>query len=236
MADFFRFPHTPHLVWLGQGIPRDDKVLSPEEAEELLAAEVVVEEKIDGANLGISIGPEGEVRVQNRGQYLHLPMHGQFEKLQGWLKPRVDEFFDLLGSELILFGEWCAARHSISYDRLPNWYVIFDVYDRQAGLFWDTRRRNKLAVKLSLPVVPQLLCGRMGVESLGELIHNQPSQFYQGPLEGIVIRRESGGFLKNRVKLVHPAFVQAIGEHWSRRRIEENKCAGYSTNNTAHFR
>ena len=36
-ADFFRFPHTPHLAWLGEGSPRDDKVLSPNEVTGLLA-------------------------------------------------------------------------------------------------------------------------------------------------------------------------------------------------------
>ena len=65
---FFRFPHTPHLAWLGEGVPRDDKVLSPPEVAVLLGADVVVEEKLDGANLGISLSPEGEVRAQNRGQ------------------------------------------------------------------------------------------------------------------------------------------------------------------------
>jgi len=66
MNDFFRFPHTPHIVWLGNGIPRDDKVLSPQEADTLLLYEVIVEEKLDGANLGISVSQEGYVRAQNR--------------------------------------------------------------------------------------------------------------------------------------------------------------------------
>ena len=58
-AGFFRFPTTPHLAWLGGGAtPREDKVLTPTEAAELLAGEVVVEEKLDGANLGWS-GYEG---------------------------------------------------------------------------------------------------------------------------------------------------------------------------------
>jgi len=34
---FFRFPHTPHVAWLGQGQPRGDKVLSTAEAQSLLA-------------------------------------------------------------------------------------------------------------------------------------------------------------------------------------------------------
>ena len=37
MADFFRFPHTPHIAWLGKDSPRDDKVLSTLEGSRLLA-------------------------------------------------------------------------------------------------------------------------------------------------------------------------------------------------------
>ena len=115
MTDFFRFPHTPHIAWLSVDAPRDDKVLSPAEVADLLAGEVVVEEKMDGANLGFSVSPEGRIRGQNRGQYLTSPFHGQFAKLGPWLDAREDRLFDALGTRLMAFGEWCAARHSLDY-------------------------------------------------------------------------------------------------------------------------
>jgi len=222
MTDFFRFPHTPHIAWLGKGTPRDDKVLSPVEADLFLANEVVVEEKLDGANMGISFSTEGDIRVQNRGQYLQLPMRGQFEKLNFWLKLRSDVLFDALGEDLILFGEWCAARHSIEYENLPDWFVVFDVYDRKTKRFWSTSRRNFLATQLNLPVVPRLLHGQISLKTLKELLQSQSSAFRTGPLEGMVIRRESDDWLESRSKLVRPEFAQAIGEHWSHRRIEWN--------------
>ena len=43
-----------------------------------------------------------------------------------------------------------------------------------------------------------------------------------GPIEGLVIRRESEQWVAGRAKLVHPRFVQNIGEHWRRRKIEWN--------------
>lgn len=52
MSGVFRFPHTPHLAWLGAGTPRNDKVLSTAEALRLLEHPVVLEEELDGANLG----------------------------------------------------------------------------------------------------------------------------------------------------------------------------------------
>lgn len=222
MSDFFRFPHTPHIAWLGNGIPRDDKVLSPQEADKLLSYEVVVEEKLDGANLGISVSPDGDVRAQNRGQYLHLPMKGQFEKLNLWLKFRSDALFDALGNDLILFGEWCTARHSLDYDHLPDWLLVFDVYDKKSGKFWNTTRRNAIATQLDLPVVPRLLQGNTNINALKDLLKSQSSGFRRGPLEGVVIRRESSEWLESRAKLVRTDFVQAIGEHWSKRRIVWN--------------
>lgn len=60
-------------------------MLSPAEAQALIANEVVVEEKLDGANLGISVGPDGTLRVQNRGQYLVAPYTGQFDRLAQWV-------------------------------------------------------------------------------------------------------------------------------------------------------
>lgn len=230
MSDFFRFPHTPHIAWLGNGTPRDDKVLSPQEADNLLSNDVIVEEKLDGANLGISLSPEGDVRAQNRGQYLQLPMKGQFEKLNSWLKSRSDALFDTLGDDLILFGEWCAARHSLDYEHLPDWLLVFDVYDKKSRQFWSTARRNKLADQLALPVVPQLMSGNVTVSALKDLLQQKSSAFRNGPLEGVVIRQESAEWLESRAKLVRSDFVQEIGEHWSHRRIEWNSLGDVKRN------
>ncbi|MEI7610790.1 MAG: RNA ligase family protein [Rhodospirillaceae bacterium] len=98
MSDFFRFPHTPHIAWLGEGTPRDDKVLEAGEASAFLDGEVVVEEKVDGANLGFSVSPDGELRAQNRGHYLERPFSGQFSRLESWLAPREDALFDALAA------------------------------------------------------------------------------------------------------------------------------------------
>ena len=54
MADFFRFPQTPHVQWLSSGEPREDKLLSTSKANELLLADLTVEEKVDGASVSLS--------------------------------------------------------------------------------------------------------------------------------------------------------------------------------------
>lgn len=223
MNDFFRFPHTPHLAWLGAGQPRGDKVLSHIEVAKLLNGEVIVEEKLDGANLGFSLGLNGEIRVQNRGQYLETPYRDQFSRLPSWLEAHRENLALSLGQNLILFGEWCAARHSLGYTRLPDWFVAFDVYDRKAGRFWSTRRRNALVKGLGVSAVPSFFTGSTSLRDVKQLLSRHHSSFSDGPLEGMVIRRENDDWLLDRAKLVQPEFTQAITEHWSRRGIEWNR-------------
>lgn len=225
MTDFFRFPHTPHLAWLGEGTPRDDKVLSPIEAKALLAGEVVVEEKLDGANLGLSLSPEGILRAQNRGQYLADPHAGQFSRLTAWLALHAEDLHAVLEPDLILFGEWCAARHSLDYAALPDWFLLFDVYDRTAGQFWSSARRNALAKQVGLRNVPLVWRGKATLWSLQSLVTATPSRYRHGPLEGVVIRRESALWCEARAKLVLPDFTQAIDHHWRHQPIQWNRVA-----------
>ncbi|WP_163056297.1 RNA ligase family protein [Acidithiobacillus ferrooxidans] len=221
--DFFRFPHTPHLAWLGQGTPRDDKVLAPAEARVLLTDEVVVEEKLDGANLGLSLAPNGTLRAQNRGQYLVEPHAGQFTRLPAWMAQHDEALRAVLTPNLILFGEWCAARHSLDYAALPDWFLLFDVYDRGIGRFWSTRRRNRLAEQAGLALVPQVMHGHSTLKELEQQVFSTPSRYRHGPLEGLVIRRESADTCEARAKLVRPDFTQAIDVHWRSRRIDWNR-------------
>lgn len=222
MSTFFRFPHTPHLAWLGQGRPRDDKVFDRNEQTALLAGPVVVEEKLDGANLGISLAPDDTVRVQNRGQYLNPPFNGQFGRLPAWLAVKRPALIQNLGQHLILFGEWCAAKHSLDYGALPDWFLAFDVFDRNEQKFWSTKRRDELARTLGVCVVPALMTRATTLSALTDVVLKSVSQFRPGPLEGVVIRRETADWLTLRAKLVRPDFTQSITEHWSRRNLEWN--------------
>lgn len=224
MSDFFRFPHTPHIAWLGQGQPRDDKVFAPREAEAFLLGELVVEEKVDGANLGFSTTAEGELRAQNRGSYLDPERcHPQFKPLWPWLKPRREALAAVLWPDLMLFGEWCLAVHSVRYTRLPDWFLGFDVYDRETRVFLDSAARDSLLKRVGLYPVPHLARGRMALADLRNMLGSSP--IGDGPMEGLVLRRESGGRTLDRAKLVRAEFTQAIDEHWSKGPLRRNELA-----------
>lgn len=227
MTEFFRFPQIPHIAWLPEGEPRIDKVLSSQEMAAFLQADLVVEEKLDGANLGFSLSSEGNLHVQNRGQYLNKPYAVQFARLPDWISLHGDRLRDVLLQHslkgLMLFGEWCAARHSLDYDQLPDWFLLFDVYDRGESRFWSVKRRDALATALGQATVPLLAQGRFTLPQLTSLISSRQSQFRKGPLEGVVIRRDSPDWCDMRAKLVRADFTQGINEHWSRRNLQWNR-------------
>lgn len=219
--EFVKFPRTPHLAWLGATPPRDDKMLSSEEAAALLELPVIVEEKVDGACIGLSVGPSGTVRAQNRGGYLTPNSHAQFRPLWPWLARREAALREALDQGLILFGEWCYARHAVAYDALPDWFLAFDVYDRSAERFWSRVRREELAGRLGLASVPLIAAGRFDRAGLDRLLG--PSRVGSSPMEGIYLRWEEGPWLAARAKLVRASWLPHDEEHWSRRPIVPNR-------------
>ncbi len=218
---FFKFPSTPHLATLAGIDIRADKVLSESERDEFLKHGLVVEEKVDGANLGISFDSEGNIRAQNRGAYLHLPGSGQWKKLGDWLTPRTDTLFEHLSDQFILFGEWCYAQHSVFYDRLPDWFLGFDVYDKRFSRFFSSDRRDALLKEMCIAQVPVLACGQFAYPEIQKRL--SISKLSDQPAEGIYLRFDLDAWLAQRAKLVRPAFIQAVEQHWSRSAIRPNR-------------
>jgi ATP-dependent RNA circularization protein (DNA/RNA ligase family) len=221
MTDF-KFPHTPHLAWLGTAAPRTDKVLSPSEVAAFLDGPITVEEKVDGANIGIGFSEEGDLVVKNRGTVLSTASHPQFRTLWTWLSARETVLWDQLGPDLMLFGEWCYAVHSVRYRSLPDYFLAFDVYDHRARKFWSVARRNELARRAGIVTAPSLKQGTFSLSGLKALLQDQGSRFGPEKAEGLYLRKDEGRWLLARAKLVRPEFVQAIGDHWTKRSLERN--------------
>ncbi|MCE2448937.1 MAG: RNA ligase family protein [Candidatus Latescibacteria bacterium] len=195
--------------------------MTASEQNEFLCHKLVVEEKIDGANLGISFDSDGNIRAQNRGAYLELPGLGQWKKLAEWLAPRTDTFFEHLFDRYILFGEWCYAKHTVFYERLPDWFLGFDIYDREAGRFLSCSRRDEFFRTIRICPVPIIRCGHFTLSELSEFLLQ--SMLGDHPAEGIYLRSDRGDWLVQKAKLVCPAFVQSVEQHWSRKNIEPNR-------------
>jgi ATP-dependent RNA circularization protein (DNA/RNA ligase family) len=222
--DLLKFPSTPHLALLGDIEIRSDKVMSERERRDFLRHELIVEEKVDGANLGISFDTQGDIRAQNRGAYVHFPAAGQWKKLTEWLTRRTDALFEQLADRYILFGEWCYATHSVLYDRLPDWFLGFDICDKSDGRFLACTRRDEILDAIGICKVPRLAAGHFTLSQLeGQL---SQSKLSDQPAEGLYLRLDQGDWLIQRAKLVRPVFVQTIQPHWSHSAIKPNRLKG----------
>lgn len=223
---FVPFPSTPHLRWLSGRSVRGEKVLDEAQVERLLAGPVVVEEKADGDNLGFSV-VAGELRVQHRGDYVRLDEGRGYPRLASWIALHERTLREALSDRFVLFGEWCAARHAVTYDRLPDWLLAFDLFDRQSDCFVDTAIRDLWCARHALETVPRLGSGRFTLGALERLLQ-APSHLGPERMEGLVVRRESHGRLHMRAKLVRPDHVQPDEPHWRSRPVEPNRLASDS--------
>jgi ATP-dependent RNA circularization protein (DNA/RNA ligase family) len=220
---FIKFPRTPHLVWPIDRPPKDDRVLSAAESVQFLLGTVIVEEKVDGANIGLSLDAEGTIRAQNRGAWIERGAHPQFQPLWAWIGDKHSVLTEILRPDRILFGEWCFAVHSVRYDRLPDWFLAFDVFDCLAGRFWSTARRDRLLEASGICRVPLLSAGHTSLATLQEILQSEVSRVGSHGLEGLYVRRDTAEWLEGRAKLVRSEFLLAIDEHWSSRSLERNK-------------
>jgi hypothetical protein len=232
-----KFPKTPRIkqVIEQECVHRDWKHLN-----------AVVQEKVDGANTGISFSEEGQLLLQSRGHYLRGgPRERQFDLLKQWANENQNMLFDILEDKYVLFGEWMYAKHHIFYDALPHYFLGFDLYDKETGKFVSLRRYHEI-VRDRLHSVPVLAQGKFGkmsnftgligpsqfqtkdwkkkfVEMAGEkeLGYTDPS----GLMEGVYVRVEDDDWLIGRMKHPRDQFlkVRIDDSHWMTRPIIANQ-------------
>jgi hypothetical protein len=162
------------------------------------------------------------VQAQNRWNYIHRDVGGQFKQLWRWIDARREMLTDKLGNDLVLFGEWCYAEHSVAYHELPDWLIGFDIFDRVQHKFYSVERRNALLSEMGIERIAELASGVFRIDDLKGFLE-RPSLYGANHLEGIYLRQDRGGWLQCRAKLVRADFTQSISEHWSSRNLKVNR-------------
>eukprot|EP00397_Hematodinium_sp_SG-2012_P011029 GEMP01011156.1.p1 GENE.GEMP01011156.1~~GEMP01011156.1.p1 ORF type:complete len:876 (+),score=192.79 GEMP01011156.1:59-2629(+) len=235
-----KFPRTQHLIDLGgSGVTRDDLVLRPQDLTRFFApggdmdVVVTVEEKVDGANMGLGYSAEfGTIVAQNRSHYVNCKTHAQFAKLNFWLEQHMEELFTLVTEvdaegnatpKRILYGEWMFAKHSIYYDLLPDYFIAFDLYDIDAGRFYSRKRFHALLEELA-PGISKVPSVEANVEDLKATCLALKSAFRSNAqnAEGVYVRVDVGDWLKDRGKVVRPDFICG-DQHWTKAEITKNE-------------
>lgn len=232
-GEFVKYPRTPHLF--GSKGTDDDKHLGNHESQRFIADEsLIVEEKLDGTNVGIHFQPNGEFVLQCRGHLITEGMHPQYDLFKQWAAVKRFALEDRLEDRFILFGEWVYARHSVYYRQLSHYFFEFDIYDKHQEHFLSLERRLELLSGLRIETVPVVHTGSIHQDDLEKLIG--PSQFdsqFDNPLtrrtdnlmEGVYLRTESNGAVSGRAKFVRPEFVEKIKQstHWQHQMMVPNQ-------------
>lgn len=256
MADFAmrKYPRTPHIE--GSRLQPGDEDLSQIPLSELAGQTLVVEEKCDGANSALSFDRGGSLLLQSRGHYLtggYRERH--YDLFKQWASVHRAAFFEVLGSRYILYGEWLYAKHTVYYDNLSHYFMEFDIYDRERGIYLDTGARH--ALLQGLPVVSAPVLAIRTLHTSGELTELLTRSSFIRPghitrlieycekngedaqrhlretdpsplMEGLYLKLERGGEVISRMKYVRASFSQRVdqsGSHWLNRPIIPNRLA-----------
>jgi len=233
--DFTKYPRTPHLF--GSRGTDDDKHLGQKESLDFISdASLIVEEKLDGTNVGIHFTSAARMVLQCRGHEITPGMHAQYDLFKQWTMGKRHVLEAMLEDRLLLFGEWLYARHSVHYRGLPHYFFEFDIYDKQEQVYLDLASRlAKLGGKgiLTVPVVHR---GPVTADELRNFI--SPSRYdsqFENPLtgrtdnlmEGLYLRTEAEGRVTGRAKFVRVEFVEKVkqSEHWQNQALVQNLLA-----------
>jgi len=196
--------------------------LSSPEIKLLLAGPVIIEEKIDGANVGI-IRHKNGFALQKRGSLVAQSEHAQFGFFHNWANYQNYDKIMSVPTDHLIYGELCWAVHHIYYDSLPDYFLVFDVLNTRTNAWFDRRQKEEFCKVHGFYLVPLIAEGKFSKMELADLI---PKKSAFGEIaEGIVIKRyRKKEYL--RAKLVRPEFVKEInedGEHWTRKQLRVNK-------------
>jgi hypothetical protein len=154
--DIIKYPRTRHLR--GSRLQHGNEDLEIVPVDSLIGRHVVVEEKQDGANTGISFDSAGKLHLQSRGHFLQGgPRERQFALFKQWATTHADALREVLADRYIAYGEWMFSKHTVFYDALTHYWMEFDVLDKTRStpgrpVFLDTPARA--ALLKDLPIKP----------------------------------------------------------------------------------
>jgi hypothetical protein len=193
--------------------------LSKDEMRALLGGEVTLLEKLDGANTGI-IPTRDWFRLQKRGSLVDASEHHQFNFFKAWSEQNYEKLIDI-PKHYRVYGELMRCVHTVNYNKLPDWFVVFGIFDTKLMQYLSWNNVIALCDGWGLSTVPTIANG-VHVEKM-DLFNLIPdvSGYGDEAAEGLVVwnyRRQMRG------KLVREEFVKHMDNsgHWMTKELKFN--------------
>lgn len=138
-----KYPRTPHLPQ-SPGGTRDDRRIP--DLSSFKGHPVVFTEKMDGSNVCLEAGA---CFARSHEQAPTHPSFDMFKAFHARVRSKIPDNHQL-------FGEWCYAKHSIEYTRLPGYFLLFGVRDTRSMTWGSWIEVELWADELCVPTVPRL--------------------------------------------------------------------------------
>lgn len=207
----YKYPRTPHLPW-SPGCTNDDRVLADTSC--FVGKHIVVTLKMDGENTTLY---SDHLHARSVDSKDHPSRH--------WIKSLWGQKRWLINKGLRVCGENLYARHSISYDDLEAFFLVFSIWVEEACMpYWATR---DLCDAMGFVHVPVIYNGfwltKEDGHDMQEFLTNRFADYPDH--EGYVIRNYNDFELKdfgtNVVKYVRANHVQT-DTHWMHKPVIPN--------------
>lgn len=208
----YKYPKTFHFLNSKPNFHGNDRVHLNN--EHFIGKEIICSEKMDGENTTLG------------HNYLHArSLDSGAHPSRTWIKAFHASIKHLISQNYRLCGENLQAKHSIFYDQLPTYFLLFGIYnDKNFCLSWD--ETIELAKIIGVETVPVLYRGIFDEEKV-KACFTDKSAFGKSLQEGYVVRLAGefhyDNFAISTSKFVKNNFVPGDTEHWSKTTYMPNK-------------
>jgi hypothetical protein len=204
------YPRIPHLSKDISNMTHDDITI---EHEIQFPFECFVQEKIDGANCGMS-WDEGPI-LRNRNHILkkgyiekNTPAKIQFRSAWNWLHKHEDDIkfiSEEIMSPITVYGEWLFAKHSLDYNLLPDFFIAYDIWSVEDNQFIAP---DILECILNQTDIKYVKSEKVIFNNINEIVSmsEMNSKYRNGVAEGIVLKTSNDKFTLNTYKVVNSKF------------------------------
>lgn len=217
-----KMPSMKHLPWSREDA-RQQKWLNESQTQEMFENnQVVITEKMDGANACLT---SDKVYARSHSGEPHR------EEWDFLKKQHREKLMHKIPDRMAIFGEYLYAKHSIMYEDLPSYFLVFGIYykpEREWMSWTDVRAlSNELGLE-TVPVIDNLyieedenrLVEKLDEFALSGALKREPegSSRYGDTREGYVVRNYRSFSLdeltENMAKCVREDHVQTEELHW----------------------
>ena len=208
MPDFPRTAHLPYHVNQAD----DDIIADSEELSILQSPNLIITEKVDGANAGMMLYEDEPVlrnreHILNKGYLKDTPAKLQFRPMWNWFYQNIEKFKKLnqIGFYSV-YGEWCWMVHGVEY-MLPDWFIAFDLFDYAAQKFVNAKQAFAILTEAGFVTAPIVHQGPIDLNNLDTLA-NSKSLWSNEQKEGIYLKDSDGQWVTKRFKMLRHGYVQ----------------------------